>query len=87
MSSNFLIQSISWSHSELYNNPFRQYYDEYYKLSAAGKNNLDHRYRPINLKLEDYDVFFTKEEWDDKTLEGDKKKNLIKHKKMIKRRI
>ena len=66
---------------------------------AAGKNNLDHRYRPINLKLEDYDVFFTKEEWDDKTLEGDKKKkeshktqendkkkNLIKHKKVIKKK-
>ena len=43
------------------------HYKEYNKLSDAKKNKLDQEFKPINLKLKDYDYggWFTEEELDD----------------------
>ena len=77
--------------TELYNKRFEKYYHKCEKLSYAKKNKLDKRFKPLELKLEDHDCngFFTEEESDDKTLEGDKKDNLLiyqpcQHQKAIK---
>ena len=59
---------------ELYNKQFKNYYDEYEELLNV-KKKLDHKFKPINLKFKGYNYggWFTKEESDDKTLEGDEK--------------
>ena len=48
--------------------------DEYEDLSSAQINKVDHKFIIINVRLVDYnyDGWFTEEESDDKTLEGDK---------------
>ena len=48
--------------SELYNKRFENYYDEYDELSAVKEDKLDQKFKPINLKLKDYDGSFTEEE-------------------------
>ena len=45
--------------TELYNRRFENYYDEYNELSAVKKNKLDRKFKPINLKLKDYDGSFS----------------------------
>ena len=53
--------------SELCNKRVENYYDEYNKLSDVKKNKYSQKFKPKNLKLEDYDYdgWFTKEELDD----------------------
>ena len=41
--------------TELYNKQFKKHYDEHKKSLDAKNNKLDHTYKPINLRLEDYD--------------------------------
>ena len=62
--------------TKLYNERFEDHHD---KLLNAKKNNLNHKFIFINLKLKyyDYDEWFIEEELDDKTLEGDKKETDI----------
>ena len=51
--------------SELYNKRFESYYDKYKKLSDVKKYKYNKKCKPKNLKLEDYDRWFTEKELDD----------------------
>ena len=61
--------------SKLYNKRFKNYYDQYDELSHAEIDKLNQKFKPINLKLKDYDYdgWFTEEELDNKRPEGDEK--------------
>ena len=53
--------------SELCNKRFRTYYDEYNEWSDVKKDRLNQKFKPINLKPEDYDYdgWFTEEDLND----------------------
>ena len=50
--------------SELFNKKFENYFDKYNELSDVKKDKLYQKFKPINLKLKDYDYdrWFTEEE-------------------------
>ena len=68
-------EDLSDATSELYDKQIEKYYGIYEKFSDAKKSKLEHKYKPINLRIEEYDYkgWVREEESDDTTLEDDEK--------------